>query len=65
MSRFEKLSHLLWHCQYYNVTDRDADVILKIAYDQTDSISAGFREDGYGYVFEAIWFTRIPDGSVT
>jgi hypothetical protein len=43
-------AHVLWHCQYFNVTDRDADAVLKIAYDQTDSISAGFREDGYGYV---------------
>jgi len=42
----------------------DADAILKINYDQNDSVAAGFRENGYAYVLGAMWFTSVP-GDVT
>jgi hypothetical protein len=46
-------------------SDGDADAILKIGYDPVGSIGAGFREDGYGYVLGAIWFTdRDPNDGV-
>jgi hypothetical protein len=37
-------------------TNGDADAILKIGYNPTSTISAGFREEGYGYVLGSIWF---------
>jgi hypothetical protein len=42
----------------------DADAILKINYDPTDGVAAGFRENGYAYVLGAMWFTSVP-GDVT
>lgn len=39
----------------------DADAILNIKYDPTDTIAAGFRNDGYGYVLNAVWFTDFPE----
>lgn len=39
----------------------DADAILNIKYDPTDTIAAGFRIDGYGYVLNAVWFTDFPE----
>ena len=38
----------------------DADAILSIQYDPTDTIAAGFRNDGYGYTLNAVWFTDFP-----
>ena len=38
----------------------DADAILNIKYHPTDTVSAGFRNDGYGYVLNAVWFTDFP-----
>jgi hypothetical protein len=38
----------------------DADAILKVNYDPTDGISAGFRENGFAYVLGAMWFTTVP-----
>ena len=38
----------------------DADAILKINYNPTDGVSAGFRENGYAYVLGAMWFTNVP-----
>jgi hypothetical protein len=42
----------------------DADAILKINYDPTDGVAAGFRENSYAYVLGAMWFTSLP-GDVT
>jgi len=39
----------------------DADAILKINYDPTGGVAAGFRENGYAYVLGAMWFTDVPD----
>ena len=38
----------------------DADAILNIAYDSTDSVAAGFRNNGFGYTLNAVWFTDYP-----
>lgn len=39
----------------------DADAILNIVYDPTDTIAAGFRKNGYGYTLNAVWFTDYPN----
>jgi hypothetical protein len=41
----------------------DADAILKIVYDPEDTITTGFRNNGYGYVLNAVWFTDVPEGA--
>ena len=38
----------------------DADAILKINYDPTGGVAAGFRENGHAYVLGAMWFTSVP-----
>lgn len=38
----------------------DADAILKIDYDPTDGVAAGFLENGFAYVLGAMWFTTVP-----
>ena len=42
----------------------DADAILKINYDPTDGVAAGFRENGYAYVLGAMWFTNVPGDAI-
>ena len=46
-------------------TDGDADAILKIDYASNDSVAAGFRKNGYGYVLGAIWFTSLDGATVS
>ena len=43
----------------------DADAILKIDYDPTGGVAAGFRENGYAYVLGAMWFTSVDGASVS
>jgi hypothetical protein len=45
-------------------TAGDADAILNINYDPTNSVTAGFRENGYGYVLGALWFTNTNGAAV-
>jgi hypothetical protein len=33
------------------------NAILKIDYDPDDSVTAGFKEDGYAFVYRSVWFT--------
>lgn len=35
----------------------DGNAILKINYDPDDSVGAGFKEDGYAFVYRSVWFT--------
>ena len=37
------------------------NAILNIDYDPADSVAAGFREDGYAFVYRSVWFTDWPD----
>jgi hypothetical protein len=43
----------------------DADAILKINYDPTEGVAAGFRENGYAYVLGAVWFTNVYGATVS
>jgi len=36
------------------------NAILKINYDPDDSVSAGFQEEGYAFVYRSVWFTDWP-----
>ena len=36
------------------------NAILKIDYDPDDSVSAGFQENGYAFVYRSVWFTDWP-----
>jgi hypothetical protein len=42
-----------------------ANAIVKIDYDPNDSVAAGFRENGYAFVYYPVWFTRLGDGVKT
>ncbi len=33
------------------------NAIVKVDYDSDDSVAAGFREDGYAFVYRSVWFT--------
>jgi len=33
------------------------NAIVRIDYDPDDSVAAGFREDGYAFVYRSVWFT--------
>lgn len=35
----------------------DGNAILKVDYDASDPIAAGYLEDGYGFVYRSVWFT--------
>jgi hypothetical protein len=39
------------------------NAIVKVDYDPDDSVAAGFREDGYAFVYRAVWFTDWPEGT--
>jgi hypothetical protein len=34
------------------------NAIVKVDYDPNDSVAAGFREDGYAFVYRSVWFTN-------
>ena len=36
--------------------------IVSIDYDPDDTVAAGFREDGYAFVLDPVWFTDLADG---
>lgn len=40
----------------------DADAIVRLKCSPNDGIAAGFRENSYGYVLNAAWFTSEPEG---
>ncbi len=35
------------------------DGIVNVDYDPTDSVAAGFREDGYAFVYYPVWFSNL------
>ena len=37
------------------------NAILQVEYDPDDSVAAGFREDGYAFVYRSTWFTDWPE----
>ncbi len=37
--------------------DISGNSIVKVDYDPNDSVAAGFREDGYAFVYRSVWFT--------
>ncbi|MBK5107542.1 MAG: hypothetical protein JJE12_05405, partial [Anaerolineales bacterium] len=41
------------------------NAILEIDYDPTDSVAAGFFEDGYAFVYRSAWFTEWPSMEVS
>jgi hypothetical protein len=45
--------------EYFNDEDFFADGIVNVDYEQTDSVAAGFREDGYAYVYTPGWFNNL------
>ena len=46
-------------------TDGNADAISSIDFAPNDSVAAGFRENGYGYILGAIWFTSTNGATVS
>jgi hypothetical protein len=46
-------------------TAGDADAILNISYNSSNGVAAGFRENGYGYVLGAMWFTSVNGAAVS
>ena len=42
-----------------------ANAIVRVEYDPEDSVAAGFRENGYAFVYYPVWFTRLGDGVKT
>jgi len=40
---------------YENIS---GNAIVKVDYDPNDSVTAGFREDGYAFVYRSVWFTN-------
>jgi hypothetical protein len=46
-------------------TDGSPDAILNINYDQNSTVTAGFRENGHGYVLGALWFTSTNGATVS
>jgi len=47
----------------YGYTSGNA--IVKVDYDPNDSVAAGFREDGYAFVYRSVWFTDWVDMEVS
>jgi hypothetical protein len=43
----------------------EPDAILNINYNPNSGVAAGFRENGYGYVLGAMWFTSINGATVS
>jgi hypothetical protein len=41
------------------------NAIIKVDYEPTDSVAAGFREDGYAFVYRSAWFTDWGDMEVS
>ncbi len=35
------------------------NAIVNVDYDPTDSVAAGFRKDGYAFVYSSVWFTEL------
>jgi len=42
-----------------------ANAIVRVEYDPEDSVTAGFRKNGYAFVYYPVWFTRLGDGVKT
>jgi hypothetical protein len=40
--------------------DSDPDAIIRLNYETTDTVAAGFRQTDYAYVLGATWFTTLP-----
>ena len=38
------------------------NAIVEVAFDPEDSISVGFRDPDYAFVYTPVWFTEIGDG---
>ncbi len=47
----------------YGYTDGNA--IVNVDYDPNDSVAAGFREDGYAFVYRSVWFTDTGDMTIS
>lgn len=45
--------------EYFDDDDFYADGIVNVDYDPTDSVAAGFRENGYAYVYTPGWFSGL------
>jgi hypothetical protein len=41
------------------------NAILNIDYNQSDPVAAGFRQDGYAFVYRSVWFTNWNDMKVS
>jgi hypothetical protein len=41
------------------------NAIVQVDYDPTDSVAAGFREDGYAFVYRSVWFSDTVDMEVS
>jgi len=41
------------------------NAIVNVDYDPNDSVAAGFREDGYAFVYRSVWFTDWADMEVS
>ena len=41
------------------------NAIVNVDYDPDDSVAAGFREDGFAFVYRSVWFTAWPDMEVS
>ena len=41
------------------------NAIVNVDYDPSDSVAAGFREDGYAFVYRSVWFTDWDDMQVS
>jgi hypothetical protein len=43
----------------------DGNAIVKVDYDPDDTVAAGFRDNGYAFVYRSAWFTDWPDMEVS
>jgi hypothetical protein len=50
---------------FESVYNWEPDAILNINYNSNNTVSAGFRENGYGYVLGAMWFTNVNGATVS
>jgi hypothetical protein len=41
------------------------NAIVEVDYDPEDSVAAGFREDGYAFVYRSVWFTDWGDMEIS
>lgn len=41
------------------------NAIVKVDYDPSDPVAAGFNEDGYAFVYRSVWFTDWDDMAVS